>query len=165
MPVLAADATDDSAIPSKYRNYKELTPRELKTMPEEYEGDRVYVEGAFAGFTASLPVYVERNGFRTGRYVMLTVAGSSMPIIAKKDDDTNEMLLALKKGATIRVFGRVREFHQEAMAGIAPRFYVDCAYLQVLKTTGKLARAGSDAAAPERTVERVVVRRPRRRLR
>jgi len=121
------------AAPLKYRSYRQVSPRELKAMPEEFEGDRIYVEGEFDGFTVALPTYVERSGFRTGRYAALTIAGSTMPILVEKDDEMNALLLDLKKGVTLRVFGRVREFsHDPNKDRSAPRFYLDCVHVQVV---------------------------------
>ncbi|MBT7163711.1 MAG: hypothetical protein HN849_02825 [Victivallales bacterium] len=146
-PVQAADGPEELPVPEKYASYQEVSTKELKLTPEEFERDRIHVKGAFAGFTVSLPRYVEDSGFRTGRDVALAIAGTALPILVRKDDDMNTLMLALKRGTTIRAFGRLREFRQEPQKGSGPKFYLDCTEVQVLATPDAKSHAGSIARA------------------
>ena len=139
-PFVTEDDPAATPIPDKYKSYTAVVPKALKAMPEELKNKRVCVEGEFGGFTTTFPEYFERNGFKNSRYVVFSIRGSAMPVVARKNDTVNMLMLSLKSGATIRVFGKVKKFSREPRAAFLPHYYLDYTEMQVLAKNSKRAK-------------------------
>ena len=133
----ADNASGNSAIPSRYSSYEKLTIKQLNVMPEEYDNDRIYVEGIFTNFSTTFPNYFERSGFKSSKYFALMLAGSSLPVLLEKNDDTNQLIASLKRGAKVRVIGRLKDFKYEPKHRPYPHYYIECKVLQVLANETK----------------------------
>ena len=130
----------------------------LRAAPEEYRNKKVAYEGRYLGFTVTFLKYMEESGFKASRYIGFSVNGVQIPIMAKKNDDLNELFGAvLKKGAKVKVYGKIRQFRRSPKATMLPRHYLSYVYLEILDNTAR--SVGQDKGAGGKQMP------PRRRFR
>lgn len=105
--------------------YEEIEFNQLKIAPETYKMKYVEYYATYRNFTTTFLPYMEASGFKSTRYVLLDIGDSSVPVIAKKNEELNALVAEMKRGSHVLVRGRVREFKQDPRWSAFPRFYVD----------------------------------------
>ncbi len=99
---------------------------------ESYKNDRVSYEAVYAGFTTNAPLFLDKNGFKEGKDVVIN-AGSPQFLIIAERDDVEAKLLNLKRGSTIKVSGKVKEMRNDPKRGIGTGYYLEMDSLEVIK--------------------------------
>ncbi len=119
---------------NSHDRYKEITYNELKASKKELEHKRAWYEGAYMGFNDTFPHYVEESGIKASRYYYLLVNGMEVPVIARRKKEISDLIGKLKKGAKVRIYGKVKEFRQKPARTILPHYYIEFDHLMVLST-------------------------------
>jgi hypothetical protein len=139
--------------PFKPEQYAEVQLKALQTQPEEYKNKKICYVSKFQKAMTTFPAYAERNGIKAGKYFWLLIPPLSFPVVVKKSDDMNALVMALKSGSSVKVYGKVRKFTIAPGRTMLPRYYLDLVQIEVLSQPD----ASSDDGAKK------PVRPPRRR--
>lgn len=124
----------------KHDAYEEVTAKALKAAKDDYKNKKIYYEGVFLGFADELPDYFEKSGFKSSKYYVFALEDISLPILLKKNDDSQLLFGELANGATLRVYGELKKFRFQAKAGRMPEYYFEPVYVKIIK-----AEPGRDA--------------------
>ena len=131
--------TDRNAKPNpKTQGYETLEFKVLRAMPEEYKNKKVAYEGVYFGFAITFLPYMEKSGFEASKYFGIGVGDLSLPVMAKKNDDFNELIgKVLEKGATVKVYGKVKKYRVEPEITTFPHYYLELDYVEIVKDAPK----------------------------
>ena len=124
----------------KHDAYEEVAFKALKAGKDDYKNKKIYYEGVFLGFADELPDYFEKSGFKSSKYYVFALEDISLPILLKKNDDSQLLFGELANGATLRVYGELKKFRFQAKAGRMPEYYFEPVYVKIIK-----AEPGRDA--------------------
>ncbi len=104
---------------------KEVSFSLLKTAPEKHKGRLVTYSEVFRDFANTFPPYMEMAGFKSTRWLLLTIGDLKLPVLIKKKDDVTAMVADLKPGTMVIVTGRIREFKVDPKMPAYAKYYVD----------------------------------------
>jgi hypothetical protein len=138
----------------------------LETQPEEYKNKKVCYTSRFQKAMTTFPAYAERNGIKVGKHFWLLIPPLRLPVVARKSDEINALVLALKAGMVVKVYGKIRKFNAPPERAMLPRYYLDLAHLEVVASGGEaekeVDKGGDDSGLPpKRPIERLPKRPPR----
>lgn len=97
----------------------------LKVAPEKYRSKLIAYSEVYRGIAATLPYYMEVQGFKADRCMILHIGDPGLPVIVKKKTEEMEMVGKLKEGGKVRVTGRVREFKADSRLVGTPKYYMN----------------------------------------
>ena len=97
----------------------------LKVAPEKHKNKLLSYTEIYLNFLTTFPEYMEAQGFKSSRWILLEVGDPRLPVLAKKKDDMVTMVSGLKAGTMVKVTGRVREFKLDPRFALAPTFYIE----------------------------------------
>lgn len=100
--------------------------------PKEYKNDHVTYTAPYGGFTANAPLFLDKNGFKEGKQVVISAGSRQLPVIADRND-VDTILLDLKRGSIVKVSGKVKEMKKDPKRGIGTGFYLELDSLEVVK--------------------------------
>jgi hypothetical protein len=113
-------------------DYTEVEYKALKLSPKDYKHKSVTYTAAYLATRTTFHPYMERSGFRPDKYFWLVIGDLTVPALAKSNDDMKKLVLELKFGMKVKVYGKVRKFKREPKATILPHYYVDVKNLEVI---------------------------------
>jgi hypothetical protein len=113
--------------------YTEIEYTQLKVAPEDYRHKHVAYTGIFQNLSATFLPYMEKSGFKPEKYLWLVVGDLQVPAIAKKTDAMTAFAAGLKKGTTVKVYGKVKEFRSEPKQTVHPHYYVEVETVEELE--------------------------------
>jgi hypothetical protein len=122
-----------SAATFKPEKYAEVALANIKATPEEYKNKRIFIVTSYRAYRTTFPAYVERSGFKPGKYYYLRVVPESLPVMAKKDDELNEIIPTLGKGRSVKIYGKIKKFSATPHQKVLPRYYLELEKLEVLE--------------------------------
>ncbi|MEM6884278.1 MAG: hypothetical protein AAF571_04545 [Verrucomicrobiota bacterium] len=128
--ITAAVAVTNTAEAQKV--YGDTTLKSILMDASEFKNDRVSYTAPYGGFTTNAPLFIDRNGFKEGKHVVINAGGTQFLIIAEKDD-VESTLLDLKRGSIIKVSGKVREMKNDPKRGINTGHYLELEGLEVVR--------------------------------
>ena len=114
------------------KKYDQVTFKQLKVVPEDYKNKKVTYTDVFHGFSTTFPPYVEKSGFKVTKYFYLKVGGLAIPVMAKKSDEMNTLMVNLDRGATVRLYGKIKKFRSKPVHTTYPRYYLALEELDVV---------------------------------
>jgi hypothetical protein len=109
--------------------------------PDDFESKKVTYNGRFIGLTARFHDCMVSSGLSTSRYLALGVGDLAVPVFVRKQGDMAEFLAVLKPGATVQVYGRIREFRRKPPSALLPKFYLDMDHITVLQAAPDVGKA------------------------
>lgn len=119
----------------EYKNassYKSYTLNQLKLSKKELKNKKVQYEGMYLQFNDNFPQYIEDSGYSSKRYYYFIVDSMDIPVIARRSKDVTNLLGKLKRGAKLRIYGRLKEFKSKNRHGMLPDYFIDLASVTVL---------------------------------
>lgn len=132
--ITAAVAVTTTAQAQKV--YGDTTLKSILMDASEYKNDRVSYTAPYGGFTTNAPLFLDKNGFREGKHIVIS-AGSPQFLIIGEKDDVEATLLELKRGSIIKVSGKVREMKKDPKRGIGTGHYLELESLEVVKEASR----------------------------
>lgn len=119
--------------------YKEIEYGALKLAPENYKNDKVMYTEKFEKYHTTFANYMERSGFRSDKYIMLSVGDFKIPVIAKKTDEMVAFVGPLARNSVVKVYGKVRKFRVQSRGeiGAAPEYYVEAEKIEFVSKPEK----------------------------
>ena len=132
------------------KKYQELSTDVVKAMPEEYKNKRICFETVFVRYETTFLPYMEKSGFRPGKYYYLQVKPSNFPVMAEKNDLTNAIIPSLKAGSKVKLYGKVKKFSSSPEVGVFPVFHLELDHIEVIEIgNGKISEEDKkDALTP-----------------
>jgi hypothetical protein len=118
---------------SQAKLYKEANLNVIVADPKDYNNDKVQYTARYGNFTTNLPAYLEKNGFKSDKYYLITAGSLKLPIIAKKTDELKELLSTVRGGATVRVYGKIKDFRHESNARMLPTYYLELKHMDAVQ--------------------------------
>jgi len=118
--------------PLQAKEYGKTTLKSILLDASEYKNDRVVYEAVYNGFTTNAPYFLDKNGFKEGKDVVISAGGPQFLIIAERDD-IDDVLLKLKRGSVIKVSGKVRKMKREPKYGINTGHYLELEGLELVR--------------------------------
>lgn len=152
----SASIFDLQAEAFKAEYYTSVDNKTLKLKPEDYRNKKIFYEGFYSNIMTTFPAYAEKNGIKAGKYFWLIITPENLPVIVRKGDDLDDVVIAIKKGSTVKVYGKVRKFKYQAKHTMLPLYYLEMVHIEVVKEPEKEPEEGNDRRNP--------FKRPRRRL-
>ena len=122
-----------SAPKVKHEQYKEVDLKIIKSQPEEYRNKKVCYTSTYDKYMTTFPNYAAKNGFKAGKYYWLLIQPMSLPVVAKKTKDMNELILLLKSRCTVKVYGKIKKFRIPPQMSMLPSYYLELADIQVIE--------------------------------
>ena len=113
-------------------HYKLVEKEMLKAQPEKYKNKKIYFESKYSGYTTTFPNYMDRSGIKAGKYFYLRTNPSNLPVLAQKKK-FSELVIGLKKGSTVKIYGKVRKFAVRPKRSRFPLYFLDVADVVVTK--------------------------------
>jgi hypothetical protein len=111
--------------------YKTVDVRELQLNTEEYKNKRVTFQSQFVGVETSFPKHVVQSGFKQDRDICILTRLGTVLVMARKDDEITELLKTLKRGDTLVVYGKIREFKSPANREmVRAKYYLDLEHIE-----------------------------------
>ena len=104
--------------------YMEVDINVLKVAPEEYSSKKIVFTSTYTRYSTTFLPYMEESGIETGKYFWLDIGGLRLPVIAKKDGGMNSLVAGLKRGKTVKVYGRVKKFKKDPRQTLHSVYYV-----------------------------------------
>lgn len=104
--------------------YLEVDINVLKVAPEEYSSKKIVFTSTYTRYSTTFLPYMEKSGIETGKYFWLDIGGFRLPVIAKKNDEMNSLVADLKRGKTVKVYGRVKKFKKDPQQTLHSVYYV-----------------------------------------
>lgn len=136
--VQPATAASDAAL----AKYKEADFADLKIAPEKHKNERIWFVEAFRSYFTTFPPYVEKSGFKGGRYIGVEFGTFQVPALAKKTDEVIEAVKDLKLGDRVKVYGRMKKFTRKPKNTVFPRYYLKLDKIELVERgTGVLTGA------------------------
>lgn len=125
--VVLAVALAASSLPAANspNSPKEVSFSLLKTAPEKYKGKLITYSEVFRDFANTFPMYIEMAGFKSTRWILLTIGDLKLPVLIKKNDEVTALVADLQPGTTVVVIGRIREFKVDPLIPSYAKYYVD----------------------------------------
>ena len=120
------------SIPLQAKDYNDTTLKSILLDASEYKNDRVSYQAVYGGFTTNAPNFLDRNGFKEGKDVVIS-AGSPQFLIIAERDQVDGLLLELKRGSIIKVSGKVREMRKDPKYGINTGHYLELESLEFVR--------------------------------
>lgn len=128
---------DISAGTFKPESYKAVESKVLKLKPEDYRNKKIFYEGMYSSTQTTFPPYAEKNGIKAGKYFWLIISPANMPVVARKGKDLDDAIIALKRGSTVKVYGKVKKFKYKPELTILPPYYLELVHIEVTKEPEK----------------------------
>ena len=116
----------------KPESYTVVEIPKLKAIPEEYKNKKVCYESVYVGYETTFPPYVEKSGFKAGKDFCLLVRPMNLPVMAGKTKEINELVPTLKRGAKVKIYGKIKKFMNEPEATTLPHYYLDLEKIEVV---------------------------------
>ncbi len=136
------------------KKYEETQFNVIKAAPESFSSNkRIVYEAPFFRYSTTFLPYMEKCGFKASRYYLLEIGHGSVPAIAKKDKEMNELVAGLQRGTVVKVYGRVKKFRHKPVLTVLPHYYVSVERLEV---------PGADGTTSKSTEKPSRLRRPTR---
>lgn len=104
---------------------KEVSFSLLKTAPEKHKGKLITYSEVFRDFATTFPPYMEMAGFKSTRWILLTIGDLKLPVLIKKNDEVTALVADLQPGTTVVVTGRIREFKVDPKMPAYAKYYLD----------------------------------------
>jgi hypothetical protein len=120
------------SYPLEAKDRGDTTLKAILLDADEYKNDHVTYEAVYGGFTTNAPLFLDKNGFKEGKDVVIN-AGSPQFLIIAERDSVEKTLLNLKRGSIIKVSGKVKEMKNDPKRGIGTGFYLELKSLEVVK--------------------------------
>jgi len=132
------------------KKYQELSVDTVKAMPEEYKNKRIWFETVFVRYETTFLPYMEKSGYRPGKYYYLQVKPSNFPVMAEKNDLMNAIIPSLKAGSKVKLYGKVKKFSSSPEMGVFPVFHLELDNIEVIEIgNGKISEEDKkDALTP-----------------
>ncbi|GEM_PF-2943016 len=134
----------------KAENYAQVEIARLKATPEEYKMKRICYESEYWGYETTFPPYVEKSGFKAGKDFCLLIKPVSLPVMAEKSKEMNELVPALKNGSTVKVYGKVKKFMSEPDATMMPHYYLELEKIEVVEKPAQQQEAKNETRRERR---------------
>ena len=125
-----------SAGTFKAEAYKEIEPKVLKLQIEEYRNKKVYYTGVFYNLLTTFPRYADKSGIKAGKYFWLVITPKNVPVIIRKKK-LDDVIMAIKKGSTVKVYGKVKKFKYKPERSMMPPYYLELANIEVTEEPAK----------------------------
>ncbi len=132
--------------------YQEVELLILRATPEKFKNKRIRLTTRYQGFNITFPEYMEKSGFKGDKEYLVHIVPKNLPVIAEKDDEMTELIAPLKKGTTVVVYGKVKEFSRKSKH-MLPEYFLELEHLELAAadTTIELppeVQAEEDAGLP-----------------
>jgi len=134
--VIVITAAVAVSTPLQAKDYGDTTLKSILLDAGEYKNDRVSYTAPYGGFTTNAPLFLDKNGFKEGKDVVIN-AGSAQFLIIAEREDVEAQLVELKRGSTIKVSGKVREMKKDPKRGIGTGHYLELEALEVVKEAAR----------------------------
>ncbi len=115
------------------KSYNETELAKIKATPEEYKNKKICYISKYKGYITSFPPYIEKSGFKAGKYYLLEISPVIVPVMVKKTDEMNEIIPTLPRGKGVKIYGKIDKFRIEPEFTVLPRFYLDLDHIEVLE--------------------------------
>jgi hypothetical protein len=126
-----------SASTFKAEAYKEVQSKALKLQAEEYRNKKVFYTGLFTNILTTFPSYADKSGIKAGKYFWLVITPRNVPVVARKGKDLDAMIMAIKRGSTVKVYGKIKKFKYKPRVTMLPPYYLELANIEVIKEPEK----------------------------
>lgn len=133
-----------SAGTFKAEDYKEIESNALKLQVEEYRNKKICYTGLYMNTMTTFPPYAEKNGIKAGKYFWLVVNPDNVPVIARKDKGLDDKIIALKRGCTVKIYGKIKKFKYKPELTMLPPYYLELVEFEVTKEPEKEMPAEGD---------------------
>lgn len=128
---------DADAGTFKAEEYKETDPNALKLQAEEYRNKKIFYTGLYTNTLTTFPPYADKSGIKAGKYFWLVVTPDNVPVVAPKSKELDEKIIALKRGCTVKVYGKVKKFKYKPEFTMMPPYYLELTEIEVTKEPEK----------------------------
>lgn len=135
--LFVAASLELEAATFKAESYTSVESKTLKLKPEDYRNKKIYYEGLYTSTQTTFPAYAERNGIKAGKYFWLVITPDNLPVIVRKGKNLDDAVMALKRGSTVKVYGKVRKFKYQSKHTVLPYYYLELAHIEVVKEPEK----------------------------
>ncbi len=144
-----------AAAAAPQKTYEEVQFNMIKAAPESFSSSkRIVYEAPFFRYSTTFLPYMEKSGFKASKYYLLEIGHVTVPAIARKDKEMNELVAGLRRGTAMKVYGRVKKFRHKPLLTTLPHYYVSVEKLE--KSDGVSPATPQESRRPSRL--------PRRRL-
>ncbi|MCJ8328522.1 MAG: hypothetical protein HRT89_03115 [Lentisphaeria bacterium] len=122
---------------SRDKSYKKLTPEAAAASMPDYKRKKIQVEGIYTGLIQAFPPILTKRGKKIDKYYAykLNVGGTKLIILHKRDKKFKVLYENLKKGAKIRVYGKVEHIKVKM-----EMYYVETDSVVLIKEKAKINR-------------------------
>lgn len=122
----------------KPEQYQEVDAKELKAFPDNYKNKDVCYKTVYRGFKTNFPDYIERSGFKSGKYYDVTVFPSDVIVLGKIKGFLDTKIMDMKNGARVKVYGKIKKFNNPPIYKGFPKYYLELDEIEPLKKDDKV---------------------------
>ncbi len=115
------------------KGYVEVELARLKATPEEFKNKKIFYISRYQGYKTTFPPYIEKSGFKPAKHYLLSISPLMVPVMSKKNDETNALIPTLPRGKAVKVYGKVEKFRIEPELTTLPRFYLDLDHIEAVE--------------------------------
>ena len=145
-----------SAPELKPDQYTEVELEVLKSQPEKYRNKKVCYESIYDKYMTTFPPYADKNGFKAGKYYWFLITPLNLPVITKKTDAMNDLVLVMKKRSKVKVYGKVKKFRIAPQQSMMPAYYLELVDIKILEEPKEKETGNNDetdkSARPKRPI-------------
>jgi hypothetical protein len=117
-------------------DYNEIEFATLKITPEKYDKKKVIYSETYQQYSTTFPEYMERSGLSSKKNLLLSIGDFKIPAVCKKTDTMVTFISKLKRGSTVKVYGKVRRFRADKRTpkgGKAAEYYVEVEKIELVE--------------------------------
>ena len=121
----------------KAESYKEVEAKVLKLKVEDFRNAKVFYTGTFTNILTTFPRYVNKSGIKAGKYFWLVITPNNVPVVTRKRKGLDDKIIAIKKGSTVKVYGKIKKLKYKGRASILTPYYLDLDSIEVVSEPEK----------------------------
>lgn len=122
---------ESKASTFKPESYTAVDAKVIKLKPEEFRNKKIFYEGLYTSTQTTFPPYVEKNGIKAGKYFWLVITPTNLPVVVRKGKGLDDAIMALKRGCTVKIYGKVKKFKYKPELTTLPPYYLELAHIEV----------------------------------
>lgn len=117
--------------------YNSVEAKLLKITPEEFRNKKIFYQSQYIGIRKIFPKYIQDSGFKPDKYYCFEIDPGNIPVFTKKSEEYTKLLLTIKPGSTVQVYGKLKKLRYSPKKVKQDLFYLDLEKLEIISTADK----------------------------
>ena len=133
------------------QDYEDVKLAAVELAPKDFTSRSVTYEAVYLNFSSTIPTYMQWNNIMPDKYLILSIGDAAkLPVVIRVSDEVKTLVSGFKKGDTVRVYGKVKEFSVKSPHAMAPSYYLEADKLEKIDKPASSANESKPQPPPRR---------------